>query len=234
MPGIDTTCAVVTETDPLYKGDVTAQVAGPDPAFYLNLEPGRPWHTTFTGGQEGAYTAIVRARDRAGNVATGQEKGFTLDSMPRGLGLALAAQPPHAYANGNTLYYGQGSGVFTLTAVATDTLSGLFSLAFPEATAGGATYGLDGVTTATRAQPYAFDANDTISATLTITASDRAGNTTILPFHVVRDAISPTVNVQAPSAAGLSYYHGDQRIAMRQGDVVRLRTCTVTTWGRPP
>jgi hypothetical protein len=36
------------------------------------------------------------------------------------------------------------------------------------------------------------------------------------------------------SAATKYYYHGDQRIAMRQGDVVRLRTCTAITWGRPP
>jgi hypothetical protein len=133
-----TLTAIVTETDPLYRGDVWAEVAGPDPATRY-LSPGIPWQTTFIGGQEGPYTATVHAKDRAGNVATGDERGFILDSTPPGLALTLASAPPFGYIVTDSVYYGDGSGVFTLTAVATDTLAGLFSLAFPEATDAGAT-----------------------------------------------------------------------------------------------
>jgi hypothetical protein len=44
-----------------------------------------------------------------------------------------------------------------------------------------------------------------MSGTLTVTATDRAGNATTQPFHVVRDAISPTASIQAPGAAGLRF-----------------------------
>jgi hypothetical protein len=115
-----------------------AEVAGPDPATRY-LSPGAPWQTTFTSGQEGPYTATVRAKDRAGNVATGEEKGFTLDSTPPGLALTLAGAPPFGYILTDSVYYGEGSGVFTLTGVTTDTLASLFSLGFPEATAAGET-----------------------------------------------------------------------------------------------
>jgi hypothetical protein len=82
-----------------------AEVAGPDPATRY-LAPGNPWQTTFTGGQEGAYTATVRARDRAGNLATGDEKGFILDSTPPGQALTLASAPPFGYIVTGSVYYG--------------------------------------------------------------------------------------------------------------------------------
>jgi hypothetical protein len=200
-----TITAVVTETDPLYRGDVWAEVAGPDPATRY-LAPGNPWQTTFTGGQEGPYTATVRAKDRAGNVATGEEKGFTLDSTPPDLALTLVSAPPFGYIVTDSIYYGDGSGVFTLTAVVTDTLAGLFSLAFPEATDAGATYGLGGATAATQAHPYAFETNDTLSTTLTVTATDRAGNQTTQPFHVMEDTGTPTVTIQVPTVAPLRFW----------------------------
>jgi hypothetical protein len=70
-----------------------AEVAGPDPATRY-LAPGNPWQTTFTGGQEGAYTA------------TGDEKGFILDSTPPGQALTLASAPPFGYIVTGSVYYG--------------------------------------------------------------------------------------------------------------------------------
>ncbi len=110
-----TLTAVVTETDPLYRGDVWAEVAGPDPAT-RHLAPGTPWQTTFTGGQEGPYTAAQRAcPERSRRVATGEEKGFILDSTPPDLALTLASAPPFGYIVTSSVYYGEGSGVFILT-----------------------------------------------------------------------------------------------------------------------
>jgi hypothetical protein len=120
--------------------------------------------------------------------------------------LTLVSAPPFGHIVTDSVYYGDGSGVFTLTGVTTDTLAGLFSLAFPEATDAGATYGLGGATTATRSHPYAFDSNDTFSATLAITATDRAGNTTTQPFHVMEDTGTPTVTIQVPTVAPLRFW----------------------------
>jgi hypothetical protein len=65
---------------------------------------------------------------------------------------------------------------------------------------------LDGATTATRSHPYAFDTNDTFSATLAVTATDRAGNTTTQPFHVIEDTGTPTVTIQVPPVAPLRFW----------------------------
>jgi RHS repeat-associated protein len=120
--------------------------------------------------------------------------------------LTLTSAPPFGHIVTDSVYYGDGGGVFTLTGVTTDTLAGLFSLAFPEATDAGATYGLGGATTATRSHPYAFDSNDTFSATLAITATDRAGNQTTQPFHVMEDTGTPTVTIQVPPVAPLRFW----------------------------
>jgi hypothetical protein len=129
-----TLTAAVTETDPLYRGDVWAEVAGPDPATRY-LAPGTPWQTTFTGGQEGPYTATVRAKDRAGNVATGDEKGFVLDSTPPGLALTLTSAPPFGYIVTDSVYYGDGSGVFTLTEPALSAVEGSPATPWPASSA---------------------------------------------------------------------------------------------------
>jgi RHS repeat-associated protein len=160
----------------------------------------------------GHLRGALRSRTWLGGAAAqrhahpGQRKGFILDSTPPGLALTLVSAPPFGYILTDSVYYGQGSGVFTLTGVTTDTLTGLFSLAFPEATDTGAAYGLGGATTATRSHPYAFDSNDTFSATLAITATDRAGNTTTQPFHVIEDTGAPTVTIRVPPVAPLRFW----------------------------
>jgi hypothetical protein len=134
----------------------------------------------------------VTATGRAGNVAT--------QPMPQ-----ASAHPP-AFADAATIYYRAGSsGAYTVTALATDTLAGLDSLAFPEATAAGGAYPLNGAPTTTRFHPYLFDAGDTLSSTLAVTATDRAGNVTTRPFTLVRDAMAPTASIQVPTAAPLRF-----------------------------
>jgi hypothetical protein len=89
--------------------------------------------------------------------------------------------------------------------VITQPLAGLFSLAFPDTTDYGATYGLGGAITGTRSQGYDFDAGDTFSATVTITASDRATNVITQPLAVIRDTTPPTLTVHAPDVAPLHF-----------------------------
>jgi hypothetical protein len=122
--------------------------------------------------------------------------------------LALTAASPYAYANGATIYYRAGSigsNAYTVTALVTDTLAGLDNLVFPNATSAGTTYPFDGEHTVVQPRAYSFSLADTMSGTLTVTATDRAGNATTQPFSVVRDAISPTASIQAPGAAGLRF-----------------------------
>jgi hypothetical protein len=174
---------------------------------WLTLQYGTPlteW--VYTAGQEGTYNFRVLARDRAFNSSAWTETGTMVDLTEPGLSLALSSAPPFGHATTGTVYYGDGSGVFTLTGVTTDTLAGLFSLAFPEATDAGATYGLGGATTATRSHPYAFDSNDTFSATLTVTATDRAGNQTTQPLRVIEDTTAPTVTIRVPPVAPLRFW----------------------------
>jgi RHS repeat-associated protein len=163
----------------------------------------------------------------------GQRKGFILDSTPPGLALTLAASQPYGYAVTDTVYYGQGSGDFTVTAALTDAISGLAQVIFPDTTDAGATYGLGGAITATRSHPYAFDSNDTFSATLTVTATDRAGNQTTQPFTLFKDTIPPTVTIAAPPVAPLhfrvSWSGQDEESGLRDYDV-QYKVGVAGTW----
>jgi len=111
--------------------------------------------------------------------------------------------------------------VLTATATATDTLAGLFSLAFPDTSNYGATYGLGGAITATRSQGYDFDTGDTFSATLSISATDRAGNVSTQPVTVIRDTTPPTVTFNLPGVAPLRFpvaWSGDDECGVRHYD----------------
>ncbi|MEJ2557791.1 MAG: hypothetical protein P8186_16495 [Anaerolineae bacterium] len=66
--------------------------------------------------------------------------------------------------------------------------------------------GPGGAITATRSHPYAFDSNDTFSATLAVTATDRAGNQTTQPFQVIEDTGTPTVTIRVPPVAPLRFW----------------------------
>jgi len=168
-----TVTAIITEMDPLFKGDVWADVSGPDPATRY-LELGDPWQTDFTAGLEGTYTA-------------------------------------------------------------TDTLAGLFSLAFPDTTDYGTTYGLGGAITATRSQSYDFDTGDTFSATVSISATDRATNVITQPVTVIRDSTPPTVTFDLPGTAPLRFpvaWSGEDVCGVRHYDVAYKQGTggTWTTW----
>ena len=123
-------------------------------------------------GQEGTHNFRVHAYDGAHNVSPWAETGTIVDVTRPELSLALAGTPPFGYALTGTLCYAGGqSGVLTATALLTDPTSGLAQVAFPDTTDYGTTYGLSGAITGTRSRGYDFDAGDTFSATVSITAA---------------------------------------------------------------
>jgi RHS repeat-associated protein len=173
---------------------------------WLTLQYGTPlteW--VYTAGQEGIHNFRVLARDRAFNSSAWADTGTIVDVTEPEVLLTLAASQPYGYAVTDSIYYGQGSGDFTVTAAMTDAISGLAQVIFPDTTDAGATYGLGGAIAAARSHPYAFDSNDTFSATLAITATDRAGNQTTQPFTLFKDSISPTVTIAVPPVAPLHF-----------------------------
>ena len=68
-----------------------------------------------------------------------------------------------AWVSGDTVYYGTGSGAFTVTVTVTDSLAGLAGTAFPDTVSQGDVYTHGGALTATVEHAYAFDVNDTAS-----------------------------------------------------------------------
>ena len=75
------------------------------------------------------------------------------------LALTLSESSPYAHADGDTVYYGLGSGAFTVTAQASDVLAGLAQITFPETTSAGHTYAFDGESSAARSWDYTFTSN---------------------------------------------------------------------------
>ncbi|MFQ5614657.1 MAG: hypothetical protein ACE5H9_21255, partial [Anaerolineae bacterium] len=98
--------------------------------------------TTWSySGQEGTHTFRILARDGAFNESPlSAETSTVVDLTPPDLGLTITATPPYGYVLTDTVYYGQGSGSFTVTAIATDSVSGLAAITLPETTAPGAVY----------------------------------------------------------------------------------------------
>jgi hypothetical protein len=118
---------------------------------WLTLQYGTPlteW--VYTAGQEGIHNFRVLARDRAFNSSAWAETGAIVDVTEPEVLLTLTASQPYGYAVTDSVYYGQGSGEFTVTAALTDAISGLAQVIFPDTTDAGVTYGLGGATTATR------------------------------------------------------------------------------------
>ncbi|MEW5960051.1 MAG: RHS repeat-associated core domain-containing protein, partial [Chloroflexota bacterium] len=205
-----TITAVVTDSDPVPFGYVRVDLAGPNGSSQLLDQQSvvgqtSAWQTTFQTGAPGEYTATVQVQDRAGNTA-GQTLPLTIDGSPPQLELSLAGAAPWSYAQAGTVYYGEGSGHFTVTASLADPDSGLSEVGFPATVDAGQTYPLAGAASATRSYSYTFSAANAFSDTATVTATDRAGNEGNQPFTVSRDVTPPQmITVTVPSAAGLRF-----------------------------
>jgi RHS repeat-associated protein len=119
--------------------------------------------------------------------------------------LSLAATSAYGHTITDTVYYGEGSGDFTVTATMTDTLAGLDEVVFPDTTANGQSYALGGAANVSQAHAYDFAQSDTFSDTVEVSVFDRAGNEQAAPFRVVNDTIAPTVVITVPKVAPLRF-----------------------------
>jgi RHS repeat-associated protein len=169
---------------------------------------GGPWTEWASGGagytaavyplhQDATYRFRVRARDGAGREGLSEEREIVADQTAPGLVLALDGSDPHVHVAGSTVYYGPSSGSFTVTASLGDATAGLAEVVLPDTTSAGATYALSGANNASRGQVYTFTSGSTFSAAVSVTATDRAGNVTVRPLSVVRDATPPAIQLAA-------------------------------------
>jgi len=194
--------------------------------------------------EDGWRTALFTARDVAGNVGVFTTT-FLVDSTPPTVTLTLSEHSDYAHVDGAALFYGLGSGAFTVTVALADELAGLAQVAFPEATSGGGTYPQGGVTEATVSHAYTFTAASDLTAVPAVAATDRATNESQATFRVMRDAAPPEVWMDAPpriysgamsipvtwgatdDASGVACYDLDARI--EDGEWQRVLTHTAST-----
>lgn len=155
--------------------------------------------TTLTETQywavEGTHT--FRARDGAHNEsAWSAETSTVVDVTPPTTGLAsITEDGPYAHASGDTIYYGPGSGTFTVTVTAGDALAGLEQVEFPT------TVSVGGVHTTAGPQfahTYTFTLSSTEEGAYQTEVYDRAGNDAEVPFTVTRDCVAPVAGVSVP------------------------------------
>jgi hypothetical protein len=146
--------------------------------------------------------------DSAGNVGTGTSQVVVDNTPPAFEQVTLAGGLPYTYQPQvqaavpgvhPALFYGVGTGTITVTASVTDDLAGLESVAFPAAAGQGGVYPQQGVLNASVQHVYAFDASATFSGTVSIQASDRAGNTVTSTVVLIHDTTAPTLQLDASS-----------------------------------
>ncbi len=199
---------------------------------------------------EGQHRFCMLARDAAGNVgACSTEISTIVDTTPPNADpVSIVASSPYAHASGSTVYYGAGTGSFTVTVTAADTnltitTSGLDQIAFPTTVSSGASYSQAGAHTATVTHVYTFDADDTAGGAYNVVVTDRATNQTTVPFTVTRDIIAPTVILTLPgrlaasdipvqwgaSDLGSGVQHYDVEYQIANGDWTPWLTATTKT-----
>ncbi len=163
----------------------------------------------FTPSGDQIYYFATRATDNVGNQEadptppTGGGDTNTIFDTAQPVVNASPIQESslYLYVTGTTLYYGNkmiSAQSFTLSGTASDPNSSIgsgldqatFSPAFGDNPP-------DVPTPATWSGVYDVVSTDTGNGTITVTISDRAGNTTPKVFSYVRDAISPSVSVHA-------------------------------------
>jgi len=148
------------------------------------------WNTTSVA--DGPHTLTVIAKDRAGKTATTTETVTVVDDY-RPPTVSLTAP-----LNNSTIYDSLVSHTTTLTAIASDSQSGVASVQFlvdskplpPATPTGSNNYSISWDTTSVADGPH----------TLTVIATDGAGNTTTTTgtVTVVHDHTPPTVSLTAP------------------------------------
>jgi hypothetical protein len=167
------------------------------------------WERVYPGTlPQGVYALTFEAVDIAGNVGTGTSQLMVDNTPPTFCRVTLAGGPPYTYqpevqaAVPGAIpprFYGVGTGSITVTASISDDLAGLDTVSFPDAPGTGGVYPQAGASNVTMQHVYAFAASTTFSGTVSIQASDRAGNTVTSTVVLLHDTIAPTLQLNASS-----------------------------------
>ncbi len=193
-----------SDSSPLYLGDVQAEISGPESTTrYLLPGAGDTWQESFSGGLEGEYTIDFSVYDRAGNEASASHT-LIVDGTPPDISLTLSTNGDYGYTQADTIYYGDGSGDFTVTASMADSLSKLDTVTFPTSASLGASYNTpNGLDSASESHLYNFDSSNSEAGPYDVVVTDRAGNSTPASFELVNDEVGPTVLIDVPPTSGL-------------------------------
>lgn len=197
--------------------------------------------TADAGLAQGTRTYAVWGRDNAGNLGTAVSYTATVDSTTPSVTAAVVAMASPATvgwvrrAGSYTVYANAAdagspaSGVATVTANVSSLTPGTTSLALPACTSacsvGGVTYGYKSAVT------VAGSAIADGSASVSLTASDKAGNTATGSASATVDSTAPTVTGAvvvngSPSAVGYLKPGNNYVVYANTGDTAGLATVT--------
>ena len=212
--------AQITDTYPI----ANATIAIDGISTHDLLDTGNGWTVTRPGDlpTDTAYPLTFTATDQLGNTGTDTNTLIVVDIDPT-LTVDVTTIAPYGAVISNTMYYGDGDGTYTVTAQSSVPLAGLESIAFGDATSAGATLPQNGAPAATVSHLYSFTTSSTFGNTVSITATDRAANTTGSNVAVIRDAVAPTLTLTA-QAQGL-FINVDWAA---EDALAGLDTCTLT------
>ncbi|MCP4592524.1 MAG: RHS repeat-associated core domain-containing protein, partial [bacterium] len=152
------------------------------------------------GRANGVYDFAVVGVDNVGNetpIPAGGADSTVYDTLRPQVALTLLESNAYAYVDGDTVYYGAGSGSFTARAQVGDATSGLGSVTFPGTVSLGDVYAQGGVAEAIQNHLYAFTPASTAEGDYQVVVTDLAGHEAEASFTLVRDVAPPQVSVDA-------------------------------------
>ena len=185
--------------------DVQVRIAGGEWQAWLNQVSGT-W-AVYNGTDGHSYAFRVRARDEAGNVSAYSAAPYpetTVDiTEPAATLHEIAESSPYAQVDGDTVYYGPGSGSFQVRLSASDATSGLDRAEYPATVSAGGVYteALGGGYQ--YAHGYSFTASSTEEGGYQARVYDLAGHFSTVSFTVTRDVASPAVSLTVPARSGV-------------------------------
>src|SRR5206468_6450484 len=184
-----------------------------------------PFGFTTAGGSlyakltvTGTYTVFV---DYSGTAIGSVSVKVSLDNTPPSTpALTLGESIPEAFAQGRTLFYlpSAATGMFSVTATATDLGSGIQKFTFPGLSAGFTPTTLTTDTFSPYLQNYSWTAGATLSSsTNTVTAYDKVGNTSTATFTLRPDSTAPATTDNT-AAIGNAWKNTNQTVTLAPND----------------
>ncbi|HEX9599386.1 MAG TPA: hypothetical protein VF963_08420, partial [Gaiellaceae bacterium] len=217
--GLDTTTRTVTRETATLSGDSCGTFSN-DAGTFTSPD------TAVSSGNCYRYTFTIK--DHVGNTSTGVTATAKVDGGAPSHGtIAITGVSPAgiAYLSGGTIYYrGSAAGAFQIQDPATDALTAVASVNYPLVSSGGWTHANESPTTSPNftSANYSWSSGTTTPPTAaerTLTATDKATNTSTLVVPIVNDTSVPTGQTITLSgtAASPNYYKANS-VSFTLGD----------------